>query len=171
MPAKTIYVKEEDLPIFERAEELGGDSLSGIIATSLKRFVAAKEAEGKGIREHTLTVGVIRPQGADDVQKIRFYGRELASGRTYSGQTSSGDDRGTDYTIYQTETGKIVVYWRRWSKWQGENQVCDYAVLDSLPGYKQPIVGETTETIVEVPGSLLRDAADTLGQELVTYIQ
>ena len=79
MPAKTIYVKEEDLPIFERAEELGGDSLSGIIATSLKRFVAAKEAEGKGIREHTLTVGVIRPQGAGCAENWFLWGSWLVA--------------------------------------------------------------------------------------------
>jgi len=49
MPPKTIYVKAEDLPVFERAEELGGDSLSAVIAEALKRFVERKEAEAAGL--------------------------------------------------------------------------------------------------------------------------
>lgn len=125
--------------------------------------------EVKDMKDVRFKAGVIRPVGADDVREIRFKGRELASGRTYCGQTSSGDDCGTDFTIYQTAAGKIVILWYRWSKWQGENRVRDYVVLDDLPSY-EPIVGETTKMAVKVPGSLLQEAAAALGQDMAVYI-
>jgi len=55
MPNKTIYIRKEDLPIFEEAEKLGGDSLSAVIAEAVKRFVSVKKAEAGGMEEHNLT--------------------------------------------------------------------------------------------------------------------
>jgi len=69
MPNKTIYVKDEDLQVFEEAEKLGGDSLSGIIAEALRRFVATKKAEQQGMKECNLTVGILRSQGDDDTRR------------------------------------------------------------------------------------------------------
>jgi hypothetical protein len=42
---KTLYVREEDGAVWERARELAGDKLSPVIVTALKKFVAEKEAE------------------------------------------------------------------------------------------------------------------------------
>jgi len=70
MPNKTIYVRDEDISLFEEAERLGGDSLSGIIAEALRRFVATKRAEQQGMKECNLTVGVLRSQGDDDTRKV-----------------------------------------------------------------------------------------------------
>jgi hypothetical protein len=42
---KTLYIRDEDIPIWDRARELAGDKLSPIIVTGLKRFIAEKEAE------------------------------------------------------------------------------------------------------------------------------
>ena len=43
MPNKTIYFKEEDLDILNRAQDLGGDSISALIAEALRRYVASEE--------------------------------------------------------------------------------------------------------------------------------
>jgi len=75
MASKTVYIKDADLEVFEKAERLGGDSISPVIAEALRRFVAIKKAEAAGMQEHTLEVGA-----GDDVKKVRFIGRELASG-------------------------------------------------------------------------------------------
>jgi hypothetical protein len=174
MANKTIYVKDEDLQVFEEAERLGGDSLSSIIAEALRRFVAVKRAELFGMREHTLSVGVLRSQGADDIRTIRFVGRLLAEATVYSGQTSDRRDRGTCYRVYQTRAGKILVWWEKWSRWEGENDTADYAVLDQLPGYDDEVYGRVHGDMlgpVELPGSLLQDAAEALGQELVEFIE
>lgn len=174
MPNKTIYVKDEDLGLFEEAEKLGGESLSGIIAEALRRFVATKRAEVQGMKEHILTVGVLRSQGDDDTRKVRFVGRMLSSAEVFTGQTSSRDDRGTDYKIYQTQAGRILVWWKNWSRWEGESDYTDYAVMDALPGYDDDIFGRAHGDMlgpVELPGSLLQEAAEALGQELVEFIE
>ena len=169
MARKTIYVRDEDLQVFEQAEDLGGDSLSAVIAKALKRFVAAKQAEAQGMEEFTLEVGRIVPagRGDDDVRKVRFVGRLLAEGEV----TSPENDCGTDYEIYQTQAGKILVWWKTWSRWENESTLKDYAALSTLPGFDEPVEG-----ILDLihprplPGSLLQDAAEALGQELVEFI-
>ena len=45
---KTIYLRDEEVPIWERARELANDKLSPIIVSALKRFVADTESQGKG---------------------------------------------------------------------------------------------------------------------------
>ncbi len=177
MPNKTIYVRDEDVSLFEEAEKLGGDSLSGIIAEALRRFVATKKAEQQGMQEYTLSVGILHAQG-DDTRKVRFVGRLLAEAEVLTGgQTSSRssrDDRGTDYKIYQTKAGKVLVWWKRWTRWEGGSDFLDYAVMDGLPGYDDEISGRVhgehlpPETL---PGSLLQEAAEALGQELVEWVE
>ena len=171
MPNKTIYVKDEDLSIFEEAEKLGGDSLSAVIAEALKRFVSVKQAEAQGLKEHTIKVGRIRSCGADDTRKVRFVGRELAAQTVYTGQTSSRDDRGTDYKIYQTQAGRILVWWKRWTRWEGGSDFLDYAVLNALPGYDDEVSGKIDDYPISLPGSLLQAAAEALGEELVEWIE
>jgi hypothetical protein len=174
MANKTIYVKDEDLQVFEEAEKLGGDSLSGIIAEALRRFVAVKRAELFGMQEYTLSVGVLRSQGDDDTRKVRFVGRLLAEADVYTGQTSDRRDRGTVYQIYQTKAGKVLIWWKRWTRWERENDYTDYAVMDALPGYDDDIFGRAHGDMlgpVELPGSLLQEAAEALGEELVEYVE
>ncbi len=45
---KTIYVRDEDVPIWDRAKELAGDKLAPVIMDGLRKFVATKELEGNG---------------------------------------------------------------------------------------------------------------------------
>ena len=174
MPNKTIYVKDEDVQLFEEAEKLGGDSLSGVIAEALRRFVDVKKAEGQGMEEHNLQVGVLRSNGDDDTRKVRFVGRMLSSAEVFTGQTSDRRDRGTYYRIYQTRAGKILAWWKNWTRWDGENDLLDYAVFDALPGYDDEVYGRVhgehlpPETL---PGSLLQEAAEALGEELVEYVE
>ena len=176
MPNKTIYVKDEDVQLFEEAEKLGGDSLSSVIAEALRRFVATKKAEQQGMKECNLTVGVLRSQGDDDTRKVRFIGRLLAEAEVLTDQTSprDRDGRGTDYKIYQTQAGRVLVWWKRWTRWEGGSDFLDYAVMDGLPGYDDEISGKVhgehlpPETL---PGSLLQAAAEALGEELVEWVE
>ena len=174
MPNKTIYVKDEDLNLFEEAEKLGGESLSGVIAEALRRFVDVKKSEAQGLQEFTLSVGTWRFRGDDNLRKVRFTGRLLAEAEVLTGQTSDRRDRGTDYKIYQTQAGKVLVWWKNWTRWERENDTADYAVLDQLPDYNDEVVGKMHGDIlgpVELPGSLLQDAAEALGEELVEFVE
>jgi hypothetical protein len=42
MPTKTLYVKETDLPLFDRAQEEMGESLSALFADCLRQKLAAR---------------------------------------------------------------------------------------------------------------------------------
>lgn len=99
MPQKTIYVADKDLALFDKAEELGGDSLSAVIADALRRYVDQKEAEAQGYEEHVIEVG----RWKEDTRQVKIVGRVIASMTQWHGQTSSRDDRGTDYQILGEE--------------------------------------------------------------------
>ena len=159
MPNKTIYVKDTDLPLFEKAEALGGENLSATIATALRRFVEVEEAKADGMSEQEIEVGVFSDRSSNDTRKIRFIGKQIASAWVYSGQTSSGDDRGTDYTLYLTKKGKLLLHREYWSRWQGEDGEASYNIYDSL-----------AELADSVPGSLIQQAGESLGQDTAEYL-
>ena len=70
---KTIYLREEEAPIWERARELAGDKLSPVIVEALKRFVAEKEAAPKGFERIVVT---FNDAEAHFIPKAKaFYGR------------------------------------------------------------------------------------------------
>ena len=73
MPNKTIYVSDDDLPLFERAQELSGANLSSAIVRALRRFIEIEEARQGGLDEITVLVGTIGAQ-----KQKRFMGTRLA---------------------------------------------------------------------------------------------
>nr|BFE85439.1 hypothetical protein GCM10020093_080400 [Planobispora longispora] len=87
MPNKTIYVSDEDLPLFNRAQELAGGKLSAAISMALRRYVEMEEGRQEGYDEIVVKVG----QGAA-VRKQRFQGCCSASGdaRWAAGSRCSG---------------------------------------------------------------------------------
>lgn len=163
MARKNIYIRDEDLPLFDRAEKLGLENFSAFVAEALKKYVKIKDAETAGLEEHTLQIN--NPEQGE--RTIRFVGRLLAGDRRLRGQTSDRKDRWTDWEIYQTKGGKIVVYRESGSAWQGEEGcVSEYITLDALPGYDDEVFvgGEP------VPGSLLEEAAGEIGEERIKWI-
>ena len=48
VPNRTIYVSDDDQPLYQRAQELAGGNLSGAISTALKRYVEAEDAREIG---------------------------------------------------------------------------------------------------------------------------
>lgn len=123
------------------------------------------------MQEYNLKAGVLRSQGADDTRKVRFVGRLLAEAEVFTGQTNDRRDRGTCYRVYQTKAGRILVWWKKWTRWEGEPQVMDYAVLDQMPGYDDEISGKVHGFPEILPGELLQEAAEALGEGLVDFIE
>lgn len=161
MPQKTIYVKDTDLSLWEKAETMGGENLSATIAEALKRFVEIEEAKATGMKEQEIEVGVFSDRSSADTRKIRFIGKQIASAWVYSGQTGSQDDRGTDYELYLTKKGKLLLCRKHWSRWQGEDTTVTYEIYDSL---------DELDEIESVPGSLVQEAGETLGIETSEYL-
>jgi iron uptake system EfeUOB component EfeO/EfeM len=61
MPNKTIYVKDSDLPLFEQAQELLGESVSSMFAEFLKERVGKVTPEE---RMAELAIQISRKRGA-----------------------------------------------------------------------------------------------------------
>jgi len=169
MSKRTIYVKDADESTFEEALSFfGEDNVSRLIIDALKTYIAAKRAE----EEIILEVGVWPPRGASNTRKIAFKGRLLSKATVFGGQTSNSDDRGVDWALYQTAKGKYLLWWKNWSRWQGESTTADYVVLEELPTYGMVCCGELWDDISQpVPGELIEKAADVLGRDTVQHLE
>ena len=109
MPNKTIYVAEDDLPLFERAQKLSGDNLSSAVVRALRRFIEIEEGRKVGLEEITLLVG---KSGA--YQRKRFLGvrlvRWLRSNRTSNGE-GKGEGKGTTVmSVYHTARKRFALH-------------------------------------------------------------
>jgi len=104
MPNKTIYVSDDDLKLFQRAQELAG-SLSAAIVTALRRYVDTEEGRQEGYDEITVKVG------PGSGRKVRFVGVLLGEwGRVVSKRTEI-------FKVYRGRTGKFVVHTERSADW------------------------------------------------------
>lgn len=114
MPNKTIYVADNDLAVFDRAQELAGENLSATIAQALRRYIETEEARTQGFGEITLKVG----KSMTYTHK-QFLGRELARHRYRDPENG----RAFIQTVFQTAKGRFVLYTRArpdgsdWSDW------------------------------------------------------
>ena len=154
---KTIYVRDEDLPLFEKAEKLG--SVSQVIRDALAAYVEREERRQAGFETIELEVGRREREGAwNDTRTITFEGRLLAQHRA----NATRNTRGTDVAIYQGPTGRFLVWWSHWSLWQGAVITSDYAILDRLPEFEEEIQGRCGSTVI-IPGPVLEAARAQAG--------
>ena len=101
MPNKTIYVSDEDLVLYTRAQELSEGNLSATITTALRRFVEVEEGRQEGYEEITVKVG----PGAG--RKVRFTGVLLGEwGRSTSKTVEV-------FKVFRSQKGKFVVHIER----------------------------------------------------------
>jgi EXLDI family protein len=105
VPNKTIYVSDDDLLLYQRAQELAGGNLSAAITTAIRRFVEIEEGRHEGHDEVTVKVGV----GAG--RKVRFSGILLGE---WGRSTASSVEV---YRVYRSRKGKFVVHADRSPKW------------------------------------------------------
>jgi len=106
VPSKTIYVSDEDLSWFERAQDLSGGNLSAAISAAIHRYVEVAEGRQDGYDEITLNVG----PGAG--RKVRFSGVLLGEwGRTTSTRVEI-------FRVYRSRKGKFVVHLEQSAEWK-----------------------------------------------------
>ncbi|WP_112244930.1 EXLDI protein [Kribbella monticola] len=111
MPNKTIYVSDDDLALYKRAQELAGN-LSQAISIALRRYVELEEGRLDGFDEITVRVG----RGAG--RKQRFSGVLLAEG----GRSNKNGYEA--FKVYRSRTGKFVLYADRTNQFTA-NQTVD----------------------------------------------
>lgn len=107
MPNKTIYVSEEDVALYERAQELAGGNLSAAVARGLRRFVESEEGRQDGYQQITVRVGTGRARHAK-----RFSGAILGEWRH-----PSGERRIEVFRVYRTPKGRFALHVRRMPDW------------------------------------------------------
>ena len=111
MPNKTIYVSDDDLPLFERAQELAGANLSSAIVQALKRFIELEESRKRGLDEITVIVGM----GGIRQQK-RFMGTRLA--RWYQDRKNG---KGVEIlNVYRTAKQRFALHTHTLPDWKEE---------------------------------------------------
>ncbi|GFO57602.1 hypothetical protein GMSM_46090 [Geomonas sp. Red276] len=106
MPRKNFYIADADVPVYEKAKEYIGESISGFIVDALKKLVHEKEDRGKELVEIRLWVG--SKDDAWDISSgeyVKFTGRLLGTGRH-----DIFDDKVVDYELFETRKGSYLLY-------------------------------------------------------------
>ena len=117
MPNKTIYVSDDDLPLFERAQELAGANLSSAIVRALRRFIEIEEARQRGFDEITVTVN-----GEGAHRQKRFLGQRLVR---WLQPISKG--KGTEVlNVYRTLHNRYALHKRSIPDWPFSGGDPDY---------------------------------------------
>ncbi len=117
MPNKTIYVSDDDLPLFERAQALSGANLSSVITRALRRFIELEEARQRGFDEITVIVN-----GKGAYRRKRFVGQRLVRWLQ-----ATADGKGTEIlNVYHTAGGRYVLHTRSVPHWKLSTGDPDY---------------------------------------------
>ena len=112
MPNKTIYFREEDRKVWEKAEEFASGSLSALISQSLRRYVEEEEMlrAGSGMEPIQVALWVAH---TEEPYFVEFVGRWILLPDEEETRTAEpGYDAGAYYGVALTQRGNIAVYTR-----------------------------------------------------------
>ncbi|MBF6356594.1 EXLDI protein [Nocardia higoensis] len=140
MPNKTIYVADDDLPLFKRAQELVGGNLSGAVVAALRRFIDLEEGRQEGYDEVILGVG------HNGVRQVRFAGTLLGEWRDI------GDEQFELFRVYRSRKGKYVMHAQisAWADYPtGKTSLTDWRTWRRAFGVGDPDWGEFAMDIVD----------------------
>ncbi|WP_029900793.1 EXLDI protein [Nocardia brasiliensis] len=140
MPNKTIYVADDDLALFQRAQELVGGNLSGAVTTALRRFIELEEGRQEGFEE------IIARVGHNGVRQVRFSGALLIESNEYT------DERQEHIRVYRSRKGKYVLHahYNDWSEFpQSGNWVKDLTNWRRMLGVGDQDWGEYVLEVVD----------------------
>jgi EXLDI family protein len=101
MPNKTIYVSDDDLPLFRKAQDIAGGSLSAAILAAIRRYLESAESRQEGYQEITVKVG------PGTGHKQRFTGVLLGE---WGRSTSTNAEV---FKVYRSQKGRFVVHVER----------------------------------------------------------
>ncbi len=149
MPNKTIYVSDDDLQLYQRAQELAGGNLSAAIAAALRRYVEVEEGRQVGYEEITVSVG-----HGGVRRKQRFSGVLLGEWERMSGS------RMERYRVYRTQRGRFALHLDRSAEWTHSGS-SDNWVKDLLDWRTMLGVGEQSWGFVS--GEATLEVADSIG--------
>jgi hypothetical protein len=104
---KTVYLREEEAPVWERARELSSDKLSPVIISALKRFIAEKEAQQQGFERILVEFNDSEAFGMP--KKKAFYGRWICGPEDPVEVSDEDGDRTYYASVAETAKGSVVI--------------------------------------------------------------
>ena len=110
---KTVYLRDEEGPIWERARELASDKLSPVIVAGLKRFIAEKEADEAGAKGFERIVLSFQ-DAADNLipKKKAFMGKWIISPKKpYKQHTEDGAEVDSYAVALTPKNAAVLYYW------------------------------------------------------------
>jgi len=119
MPTKTIYVSEQDAPVFEEARTVAGETLSSIIVRALREFLAGQRQKESGMKEITVRIGSRKSD-----QEQRFYGIKMGDWRGFS----NDKEWWMQAQVYHTQKGNWAILL---------TQVCKASLLTNKKHWKE----------------------------------
>lgn len=126
---KTIYIRDEDIGVWDKARELAGEKLSPVIIAALKRFVSENEGVAKGFER--IVVQYADSKNHDIPTAKAFIGRWIISPEEaitdYNGRFSDGP---TMVAVAITAKARAVIY--SWADNQENQKSRCFNVYDSL---------------------------------------
>ena len=167
MPKTSIYIRDEDVEMFERARELAGEEgLSKVVASTVKLYVRIKEAEKDGMEEIRLEIGV-----DDNTEEIAFIGKLIAEYTKDRGENFDRKDRWTDYKVYLTSKGYLLLYKEHGSYWEGECWESEYKLFRGLREFENATTRERgDDDYVYIPEAVIGQVQDALGKDRATFL-
>lgn len=152
VPNKTIYIREADTEVWERAEKLAGGSVSALITEALRRYISAEEQKEQTDMEN-IEVDLQRTKW-DTPYTVQFVGRWLLHPDPSDTRTSEdGYDAGAYFGVALTQRGKIAVYVQH--------------VNDGFAPRLTPYSSFEEAERSGVPGDILATAAADMGADYV----
>jgi hypothetical protein len=128
---KTIYIRDEDTPVWDRARELAGDKLSPVIVDSLKRFIAQKEREElawKGFER--IELGFLDADDHGMPKRKAFMGQWIIPPDKAVDSTSDDPERSHLFAVARTAKGAFVIY--SWYEDMDGESPREFTVFQSL---------------------------------------
>jgi predicted TIM-barrel fold metal-dependent hydrolase len=109
---KTVYIRDEDVHVWDRARELAGDKLAPVIVAGLKRFITEKEAEQVQSKGFERIVVSFNDSTAHGIPKVKaFHGKWVFSPEKPLTACSEEGDRSFSCAVAISAKGAAVFYW------------------------------------------------------------
>ena len=154
MPNKTIYVAEEDLAIFQKAQDVAGESISKVIVQALRQYVIQKDLEGTDFRECEAWKGS-HEEGLN-IEKNRFIGKRLSEIKI-----GAEDGYVTTLTLYFTRKSKFLL--------QTKSVAPEYDC--GIVDYDYEIIDDFSKLYTRnLPDKLIKDAEEQLGKAHIRFL-
>jgi hypothetical protein len=128
---KTIYVRDEDLPLWDRARELAGDKLSPVIIDGLKAFIAGKEAQAaltKGFERIEVSFSDADAHGI--LRRIAFQGKWIFPPEKPLSIEREDEHSVERFAVASTAKGAFLFYW--WTDYPDSQSFKTYKIFKSL---------------------------------------